>query len=853
MPGSFIVSEERFRAVIEHSLDGLVLTDEKGTVLYASPATHRITGLPEETFTGRDVFLGVHPEDLSGVTERFQRLLQGPGEPLSARFRHQHADGSWRWIDAVGTNLLAQPGVHAIVVSFRDVTQVHEAEAARSRLLQQTRSGEERLMLLAEASSRLLPTDEPEAIFGELLDLARRLIPADACAVWRKEPDGEAWSVAAEVGLPTEYERKLPAAEHRLPDQPLCVENVDRVPAVASRRTAFARIGIRSLMFVPLRIADEAAATIAFYYREPHAFPESEVRVATALANLASAALTTAELYARQRRAHEEAERAYYQAQDTLARLAESERDLRYVMEHANCILWHAVVHAPSTDSRGFVWDFTYFDEQAAQRFLPLELLPGESYVEAFYRNKPQEDRAYCDRRAREAFHEGRPFYSHETRCRRSDGSVRWLYEETQVEVIGPGQWRAVGFCTDITERKRLEGELRRQMEALEQADRRKDQFLAMLAHELRNPLGAISNALHVLRLPQAKEDMRARALAILDRQVRHQRRMVDDLLDVSRITRGLMEIRRAPVDLVPLVRDTVEDIRGELDVRGIALQVELPEKGCWVTGDAIRLGQVVGNLLHNACKFTEAGGGIRVRVEAEALPGMNSSDDVSNPPHPSQAVVSVRDTGAGMAPELLSRIFESFVQGDQNLARVHGGLGLGLALARGLIELHGGTIEARSDGPGHGSEVRFHLPSTAAPREAEAIAVGSSPAAGPVKVLVVEDNPDVAESMRDLLEAFGYRVNLASSGTGVLELSRRELPQVILCDIGLPGKDGYEVAAEIRADPSLAGIRLAAVSGYGTEDDLHRSRSAGFEAHFTKPVTPADLLTWLREIASRT
>ncbi|MCO5165108.1 MAG: GAF domain-containing protein [Planctomycetes bacterium] len=362
----------------------------------------------------------------------------------------------------------------------------------------------------------------------------------------------------------------------------------------------------------------------------------------------------------------------------------------------------------------------------------------------------------------------------------------------------------------------RLYGEVRR-------ADERKSEFLAMLAHELRNPLAPIVTATHLLRL-RGGEPAAGRVLEVVDRQVGHMTRIVDDLLDVSRLTRGRFELRREPLDLGALVRATAEDHRPLAEARGLALEVRVEPAPLPARGDATRLAQVIGNLLANAFKFTDRGGAVTVRVAREGR----------------EAVVAVRDTGIGMAPELVVDLFEPFVQADRSLARSRGGLGLGLAVARGIVAMHQGRIEAESPGPGRGAEVRFRLPLAAALAGA-ADAPASAPAARARRVLVIEDHADAAEMLQALLEHEGHEVAVAASGPEGLEVAERFQPEVVLCDLGLPGLDGFEVAVRLR-EARGPGLPLVALSGYAQEDDRARARAAGFDVHLTKPVSAADL-----------
>ncbi len=411
---------------------------------------------------------------------------------------------------------------------------------------------------------------------------------------------------------------------------------------------------------------------------------------------------------------------------------------------------------------------------------------------------------------------------------------------------------------------KRLQAqhdELELKNRELEEAHRRKDEFLAMLAHELRNPLAAIRNAVEVLKVAGSDRERFTKATAILDRQIRHQGHLLDELLDVSRITRGKMLLTCERLDLGRVVRDTVTDHRPALEQGELTLAAEVPEEPVWVHGDAVRLSQVLGNLLSNALKFTDSGGQVTVTLtttETDApvtsLPGTpGQSPTPCEPAAPAAgggwAVVNVRDSGMGISPEMLPHVFDTFAQADRTLDRSRGGLGLGLALVKGLVELHGGNVRAGSEGPGRGAEFSFTLPLTSA---AESREFGGSPRRGSrriFRILMIEDNRDAAQALRDYLELSGHEVELAYTGPAGLQAAHRFQPEVILCDLGLPGLDGFEVARALREDPELRRVRLIAISGYGQEEDRRRAREAGFDFHLTKPVDPSDLLQFLHKL----
>jgi signal transduction histidine kinase/ActR/RegA family two-component response regulator len=356
----------------------------------------------------------------------------------------------------------------------------------------------------------------------------------------------------------------------------------------------------------------------------------------------------------------------------------------------------------------------------------------------------------------------------------------------------------------------------------LREADRRKDEFLATLAHELRNPLATVRNALHVLQLPGVDDASAARAREMMGRQVEQLVRLVDDLLDVSRVMHGRIALRRERVGVAAVLTRAVETARPAIDAAGHELTVALPAEPVWVDADVVRLTQVVGNLLHNAAKYTERGGRISLGAGREG----------------DEAVIRVRDTGIGIRPDMLSRIFDLFVQTDRAADRSQGGLGIGLTLVRRLVEMHGGRVQALSDGPGTGSAFVVRLPARPAACEGPPASGPPAPAAVPRRrVLVVDDNADAAESLAMLLRLEGQEVRVAHDGPAALEAARAERPNVIFLDIGMPGMDGYEVCRRLRQESGLNGAVLVAVTGWGQEEDRRRGQEAGFDRHLVKPV----------------
>jgi two-component system CheB/CheR fusion protein len=440
--------------------------------------------------------------------------------------------------------------------------------------------------------------------------------------------------------------------------------------------------------------------------------------------------------------------------------------------------------------------------------------------------------------RARDARDEYR--YAH--RIIRPDGVVRWLdargrffYDEEGKPV------RMLGAFVDVTDRKVAEAEredllglAERARAEAEAGSRAKDEFLAMLGHELRNPLAAVRNAVVTAQLDGAR---RERSFEIARRQTDQLARLLDDLLDVARITQGHIALRREPTYLAGIVARALETTRAAVEERGHTLDVHLLADDVRVDADPARIEQVIVNLITNAAKYTEPGGRIALEMRRDG----------------NDAVLAVRDTGIGIAPDMLPHVFDLFAQAERGLDRAQGGLGIGLTIVKRVTELHGGRVEARSDGVGRGAEFAVRLPAlAAAPEEAAAAPVTRPRETIRSRILVVEDNVDAAETLAALLELLGHEVHVAHDGYAALELAHAKEPRVLLVDIGLPGMDGYEVARRARKDPRLQGAILFALTGYGRDDDRKTALAAGFDGHLVKPVTVEALEEIVAQSASR-
>jgi signal transduction histidine kinase/CheY-like chemotaxis protein len=369
--------------------------------------------------------------------------------------------------------------------------------------------------------------------------------------------------------------------------------------------------------------------------------------------------------------------------------------------------------------------------------------------------------------------------------------------------------------------------------EALRHADRRKNEFLAMLGHELRNPLAPIRNALDVMNNPGATETESKAAREIIDRQSDRLRRLVDDLLDVSRIVYGKISLQMTDLQIGAVINHAVEGSLPLIHARRQRLTVNVPDEPFWIKGDVVRLDQVISNLLNNAAKYSSEEARIELTVEASER----------------WVTVRVRDDGIGISPELLPYVFELFAQADHSLARTQGGLGIGLTVVKRLVQMHGGTAEAHSDGPGRGAEFVIRLPRQAAPVKTEERATTTVPT-GPAesaRIMVVDDNQDAVEMLATLLRLEGYSVAVAYDGVSALAEAELFRPQLMLLDVGMPGMDGYQVARELRARPSTRDMIIIALTGYGQPEDRAMAKEAGFTDHLTKPVDPKSLRAMLQ------
>jgi signal transduction histidine kinase/ActR/RegA family two-component response regulator len=400
-------------------------------------------------------------------------------------------------------------------------------------------------------------------------------------------------------------------------------------------------------------------------------------------------------------------------------------------------------------------------------------------------------------------------------------GMNRW-FDIYATRLGGPHSDLIAVLFSDITQRLLAEQDLRRLNDELAQANRRKTEFLATLAHELRNPLAPLSNGLHLMRMGASKPELLEKTRQMMERQIQHMVHLVDDLLDVARISTGKVELRRRRIDLKEVVATAVETSASLIESGHHKLHVELPSQPLPMDADPTRIAQVVSNLLNNAAKYTPEAGRITLKVRVEG----------------NEAVLSVTDTGIGIDADALSKVFEMFAQVPSSATKPQGGLGIGLSLVQSLVALHGGSVSASSPGTGQGSTFTVRLPlATAETAGAEAKAANASAKPGQLQVMVVDDNTDAAESLGVLLDIEGHAAHIAHTGAEALQIAQEQPLDVVFLDIGLPDMSGYDVARRLRMLPGLQQTLLVALTGWGTQDDRQRTREAGFDRHLTKPA----------------
>jgi len=798
-------SEARKAAVLETALDAIVSIDHRGKVLEWNPSAEQTFGYSKAEALGRELAtLVIPPAFREAHTLGLARYLEtGEGRILGRRFEITavRADGTEFPIE-LAVNRIPTDGPPVFTAHLRDITGRKQAEG---RLLEQTRIAE----TLHRIGGLMAAELDLKRLVQVVTDEATRLTDAQFGAFFYNAVDerGETYTLYTVSGVPDGAFAGMPVPRNTGLFGPtfrgegvVRLDDVTADPRFGHNGPYFGTPGghlpVRSYLAVPVTSrSGDVLGGLFFGHAEAGVFTGAAERIVVGVAAQAAVAIDNARLF-REAQASEQRFRELSDAMPQIVWGADPDGRLDYCNRR-----WEEFTGRASCEGEENGWRSVLHPDDVRPSF----------------------------ERWGAAIATGEPYQTEHRFWDRNRGEYRWFLDRAlPVRNAAGAVVRWYGTCTDIDDQKRAEG-------ALREADRRKNEFLATLAHELRNPLAPVRNALRLMKptagngeAPVAGGEHEALRV-MMERQVLNMSRLVEDLLDVSRIDSGKIELRKQAVDLVGVARHAVDAGRPFLESRQHELVVSLPDSAIPVEADPTRLEQILDNLLTNAAKYTDPGGRVWLTVGREG----------------DTAVVRLRDTGIGIEPAMLARVFDLFVQADRRTDLAQGGLGIGLSLVKSLVELHGGTIHAHSEGRGQGTEFVVRLPVFKA---ADATDGGAPPAAGPAeagrparrKILVVDDNQDAADSLaRILTRLYKQDVRVAYDGPSALEAAATFRPEVVLLDIGLPGMDGYEVARRLREAPGLHNALLVAVTGWGQEQDRKRSQEAGFHVHLVKPVEP--------------
>ena len=860
----------RLAAIVESSDDAIVSKDLNGVITSWNQGAERLFGYTVDEAVGRSITMLIPKERLSEEDLVLSKIRRGERVEHFETVRCRK-DGS-----AVNVSVTVSPirdAEGAIVGASkiaRNISDRIEIEGRLARL-------QGRLLGLAVASASILGSPDVDAVLSGAITLARETFAADAYAVWRGEADGS-WRVLRSSGVSPEFAERViqPRAGSEKPqivpfDTPVIYDDVHAAPALLPQRETYDREGIKAMVVFPLVIRGERCGTMVFYSHQARTFSDDDVQVGTALANLVAASLTTAELYDEQRLAREAADRARGRA----TFLAEAGTALSASLDYVTTLKAVARLAVPaiadwcSVDILG--------DNGQLQRLAVTHVDPEK--IELALR---LEEKYPADPTSPGGVHEvlrtGRPTFmahipSELVAASARNDEHRQLLSDLQltsymcVPMLAQGKAFGVitflsaeskreyseldlAFARELANRASLAVENARSYERATHASQLKDEFLATLSHELRTPLNSVLGYARMMRSGMLPEDKTKHAIEVIERNGTALKQIIEDVLDVSRIVSGRLRLNVETLDLPLILNDSVATVMPAADAKGVRIETMIDPSASAVSGDRDRLQQIVWNLLSNAIKFTPRGGKVQLRLQA-----VNSHVEI---------VVS--DTGQGITPEFLPLVFERFRQSDATFSREHGGLGLGLAIAKELAELHGGTVRAMSDGPGRGATFTLQLPrmivhgasATGASRREHPHRDGMAPQLEPaprldgLRVVAVDDEFDSLNLLTSALESAGARVTTFSKAADALEGVRNLLPDVVIADIGMPGMDGLQFIRSLRQLDGRPGrTPAAALTAYARSQDRVTSLAAGFQMHLVKPVDPLELVIAVATLAA--
>ena len=801
-------SERRFRQLAESIPQIVWIVDASGQAVYFNHQWTAYTGVPIDSTTPADVARAfVHPEDRALTMNEWNAAYeQQRGFGVEHRIRSK--TGDYRWFLVRAEPYLNEWG--EIERWFGTSTDIHEeklgkialaeSEERYRRLFESVQAEERRRSFQLALADRIRPLLDPEEVTGAASELIGKFVRCGRVVY------GEADHAAQHLLLKRDWTdgslASMTGMSLRLDDfgaeivdvlragRKLVMEDILANPDSARYAHAYHLAGIRSVLAIPLMKEGRLRAVLSLHHADARRWTPEQVAMAEDMVDRTWSAVEGARAQA-ELRAERDTSRQIFDGMAEGFGLIDSDCTILQVNE----------IGARLSRSRRA-------DLLGRNVWTALPHLVGGP-IEALYRR-------VRDSQAPETLEHHHVLES---------GERAWL----EVRAYPLPEDRLAVFYRDITKRKEAEEKLR-------EADRRKDEFLAMLAHELRNPLAPIGAAAHLLRMGRLDDERVRHTSEIIGRQVDHMTHLINDLLDVSRVTRGLVKLDNAPLDIRHVMQEAIEQVAPLIQARRHHLHAHIAPDATIVMGDRKRLVQVIANILNNAAKYTGEGGTITLRSEASAA----------------HVLIEVGDNGIGMSPDLAAHAFDLFSQAERSSDRSAGGLGLGLALVRSLAELHGGSVSCDSAGLGQGSVFRVRLPRLAAADAPDRLN-GDEDAAGPdgdgLRVLVVDDNADAAAMLGMVLESLGHRVAVEHDSHAALERARRERPDVCLLDIGLPDIDGNELAQRLRAQPETANAVLIAVTGYGHESDRRQSLAAGFAHHLVKPADTRQLAALLADV----